>query len=472
MRAIVTAGGSAEPIDDVRVLGNRSTGRLAFALTEALAEHGVAVTLLTSAPAPVTIPAEIRTWKTADDLDRELALAFADGPVDWLFMAAAVADYRPERTAGKRRSDEETVTVTLHRRAKILPTLRQRLGPSCKIVGFKLLSGSDTTTLDKAARAQLAQAQVDWVVANDHGNLTDDRHPVRIVSPSDVVALDGARTAVAHQIIDHIVGPGWVGPAMTPLPDGRSHLRGPVFNLTRVASVQDASVDRKLRALHGKGPRDLAVPDGAILHNAPTVRASDGTHPVCSDGKVVGWIDPTTWAASIDPKHQGKGYGTSLAEWLDARGRVVHRPDVLPFLTQRGWTHKHGAHLPPSRRTDLHEAGSACVIDLSKGAVLLTRRPSGALAFPGGAVEPDESPVDAMRRELYEETGLVVDSAPVGRFVAYAADRGKAWRIHCGAWVVDHAPNPTGGLWVELPRVSATPGVLPGVRRVLRSLLS
>jgi phosphopantothenoylcysteine decarboxylase / phosphopantothenate---cysteine ligase len=134
VRVLVTAGGTREPLDDVRFIGNRSSGRMGVALAEEARRRGADVTLVAS-NLTVARPAgvEIVDAPTAADLEREV-LARADA--DLVLMAAAVADYRPlVSVAGKRGKDASTWTVELEPTTDVL----RKLGDSDRrgiLVGF------------------------------------------------------------------------------------------------------------------------------------------------------------------------------------------------------------------------------------------------------------------------------------------------------------------------------------------------
>lgn len=211
MRAVVTAGGTREPIDDVRVLTNVSRGKFGVALVRALRARGVEVDLLGSDDALRVLkdelgpaPAGVRAvpFQSHADLTRALEAATATPPA-LLFMAAAVADYLPERRAGKVRSDADELVLHLRRAPKILAGLRARCGRETFLVGFKLLSGVPRAQLIAAAAKQLATCRLDLTVANDLRELGDALHPVTLVTPEGGARrVDGARDAVAAAVIE------------------------------------------------------------------------------------------------------------------------------------------------------------------------------------------------------------------------------------------------------------------------------
>lgn len=162
-RVLVSAGGTREPLDSVRYLGNRSSGRMGVALAEEARRRGADVTLLAAnlavpAPACVTV---VQT-PTAADLERE-ALARADSDV--IVMAAAVADYRlPAPLEAKRPKDGANWTVELEPTADVLAAIGARRSAEQVIVGFAAETGSDGT---ERARRKREAKNADLVVLND-----------------------------------------------------------------------------------------------------------------------------------------------------------------------------------------------------------------------------------------------------------------------------------------------------------------
>jgi phosphopantothenoylcysteine decarboxylase/phosphopantothenate--cysteine ligase len=160
---VVSAGGTREPLDTVRFLGNRSSGRMGVAVAEEAARRGARVTLL-AANVSVPVPARIETvmTPTAADLARE---AFARDGADVIVMAAAVADYRPaEAQASKRKKDAETWTVALEPTADVLAELGRRRRPGQVLVGFAADEGPAGLA---EARSKRERKGVDLLVFND-----------------------------------------------------------------------------------------------------------------------------------------------------------------------------------------------------------------------------------------------------------------------------------------------------------------
>jgi len=178
---VVTAGGTAEPIDPVRIITNRSSGRMGVAVAEAALDRGARVTLIAAGVA-VPLPDRatvIRTESTAD-LRATLLAAIGDrgepARFDALVMAAAVSDFRPARPAPSKLARGERLTIELEPTPDILAevhrivagldvdggTTRSAVLPRPILVGF----AAETGSLDRAA-AKLARKGLDFLVAND-----------------------------------------------------------------------------------------------------------------------------------------------------------------------------------------------------------------------------------------------------------------------------------------------------------------
>jgi phosphopantothenoylcysteine decarboxylase/phosphopantothenate--cysteine ligase len=164
VRALVTSGPTHEPLDPVRFLGNRSSGKQGHAIAAALAEHGADVTLVSG---PVALPDPPNVRAVHVETAREMLAACQDAlPADVAVCAAAVADWRPAEVAGHKRKKDggPAPAVTLVENPDILATLsragdqRPRL-----VVGF----AAETDDLEGHARAKLARKGCDWIVAND-----------------------------------------------------------------------------------------------------------------------------------------------------------------------------------------------------------------------------------------------------------------------------------------------------------------
>ena len=165
IRALVTAGPTHEPIDAVRFIGNRSSGRMALAIADALAGQGCRVTVLAGPGVPADPPAggtteRVRRFTTADDLGRLLAEAWPSHDL----LAAAVADFKPARRAeGKLRRGAAVAPIELVPTGDLLAGLAGSTRPDQFVVGFAL---EEPAELDRSARDKLARKRADVIVAN------------------------------------------------------------------------------------------------------------------------------------------------------------------------------------------------------------------------------------------------------------------------------------------------------------------
>ena len=204
-RVLVTAGGTREPLDSVRYLGNRSAGRMGVALADEARRRGAEVILLAAnlaIPAPYGV--ETIPTPTAGAM-REAALALPD--VDVLLLAAAVADYRPaEALAGKRPKDESAWTVELAPTDDIARELGEQKQPGQVLVAFGAEHGDAGR---ERKRAMLESKNADLVVYNDVGRSdigfdATDNEVVLMTHDGDRVVEKTSKQRVAAAILDEI----------------------------------------------------------------------------------------------------------------------------------------------------------------------------------------------------------------------------------------------------------------------------
>lgn len=161
-RIVVTAGGTHEPIDPVRFIGNRASGRMGYAIAAAARDRGASVTLI-SGPATVPPPAAVKLVRveTARDMHREVESAIADA--DLLIMNAAVADFRPASVAGQKikKGDDEELTIRLVRNPDILASIAHHR--HLVKIGF----AAETHDLVAYAHEKLTRKGLDMIVANE-----------------------------------------------------------------------------------------------------------------------------------------------------------------------------------------------------------------------------------------------------------------------------------------------------------------
>ena len=200
MRVLITAGGTREPIDAVRVIANSSTGRLGAVLAERSRVAGLEVMLLRAAhgaPAPDGVIAH--AFSTSADLASLLEEHASDADV--IVHAAAVADYLPVPEAGKLSSDAEELVLRLRRAPKLVDALR-RFAPEALLIGFKLTAGVDEATRLAAAASLLRRADLDLVVANDIERTGPaDHEAVLLDRDGGTERCSGGKAAIAEALV-------------------------------------------------------------------------------------------------------------------------------------------------------------------------------------------------------------------------------------------------------------------------------
>lgn len=211
-RVLVTAGPTAEDLDAVRFLTNRSTGKMGFAIAERAAARGADVTLI-AGPVTLATPHAVRRVDVRSALDMKQALWDAAGArlegADAVVMCAAVADYRfAKREKGKLKKAGETSSAELARNPDIIAELgaARGSGRKPKLVAFALET-SKGKRLIAEARRKLAQKRVDLVVANEaKDSFGKDTNRVHLVEKSRVRSLAEAnKTTIADAILDFLI---------------------------------------------------------------------------------------------------------------------------------------------------------------------------------------------------------------------------------------------------------------------------
>jgi phosphopantothenoylcysteine decarboxylase/phosphopantothenate--cysteine ligase len=169
-RVVVSAGGTREPLDPVRYLGNRSSGRQGVALARVALARGAKVTLV-AGPLEVPVPDGADVVRIGSALEMRDAVFAASAGADVVVMAAAVADFRPAEVAEHKikKSDgsEDAPIVRLVRNPDILAGLVERRAPGQIVVGFAAETGDESAGVLEHARAKLARKGCDLLVLND-----------------------------------------------------------------------------------------------------------------------------------------------------------------------------------------------------------------------------------------------------------------------------------------------------------------
>jgi phosphopantothenoylcysteine decarboxylase/phosphopantothenate--cysteine ligase len=198
---IVTAGPTYEPIDPVRVIANRSSGKQGFAIAGALAELGARVTLVAG---PVALPTPPGVERIDVETARQMAAAVeAALPADAAVLVAAVADWGVEATASKLKKAGGPPELRWSENRDILASLAAHPQRPFLLVGF----AAETEDVVANARGKLDRKRCDWIVANDVSGevMGGERNRVQLVTPSGVEDWDDApKSEVAGRLAQRI----------------------------------------------------------------------------------------------------------------------------------------------------------------------------------------------------------------------------------------------------------------------------
>jgi phosphopantothenoylcysteine decarboxylase/phosphopantothenate--cysteine ligase len=209
IRILVTAGGTREPLDPVRFIGNRSSGRQGVAVATAAAARGATVTLI-AANLEVAPPPSALTETVSTTLELEAAVTRHAPGADVVIMAAAVADYRPEAVADgkiKKEVQGDRMSLGLVRNPDILAGLTRNRTGQQTIIGFAAETETDREALLQLGREKLARKGCDLLVVNrvgwTEGFATEGNTVIILNRAGDIVSeAAGSKTSVADRILD------------------------------------------------------------------------------------------------------------------------------------------------------------------------------------------------------------------------------------------------------------------------------
>ncbi len=208
LRVLVSAGGTREPIDAVRYIGNRSSGRMGFAVAQEAAALGADVVLV-AANVSLPRPAGIRYVDVSTAAELQAACEEGFDACDVLVMAAAVVDFRPARVHDgkmKKTGDQEDLQVQLERTPDILAGLAARKRPGQTVVGFAAEHGEGALGY---GREKLARKGLDAIVVNDVGQAgigfdAPDNEVTIITADGERHVARAAKSEVARALLDEV----------------------------------------------------------------------------------------------------------------------------------------------------------------------------------------------------------------------------------------------------------------------------
>jgi phosphopantothenoylcysteine decarboxylase/phosphopantothenate--cysteine ligase len=200
---LITAGGTREPIDPVRYIGNRSSGKMGFALAEACLARGANVILVTAAAAPASLVCQQISVSTAVEMQQAVLAHLPKATV--VIMAAAVSDYRVAQPSQQKLKKRDSLTLELTVNEDILASIVRQRRPGTLVIGF----AAETENLLDEGRRKLLQKGLDAIVANDVSH-PDSGFDVGanagfLLTHSEQIFLPhSSKRVMADRILDHL----------------------------------------------------------------------------------------------------------------------------------------------------------------------------------------------------------------------------------------------------------------------------
>lgn len=180
LKILITSGGTSEPIDDVRVISNRSSGKTAATLANILSETGLEVTYLHSLNAEkAKNNCQLRSYETFADLQKLLAAELQNTDFDFVIHAAAVSDYSVQNQSGKISSEAEELVLNLKRNPKLIDSIK-KISPRTSLIAFKLTSGADDTQISNKVSSLFKSSHCSFVIQNDWQDIKNKKYKYRI----------------------------------------------------------------------------------------------------------------------------------------------------------------------------------------------------------------------------------------------------------------------------------------------------
>ncbi|QEE61267.1 bifunctional phosphopantothenoylcysteine decarboxylase/phosphopantothenate--cysteine ligase CoaBC [Salinibacterium sp. dk2585] len=209
---VVSAGGTREPIDPVRFVGNRSTGRQGIAIATAAARRGADVTLVL-ANGEVEAPRGMSVVRVSSTADLRKAMAEASSRHDIVIMAAAIADYRPSSVSEskiKKESQGDTLSIELVRNPDILAELSSGRREGQTIIGFAAETERDDEEMLRLGREKIKRKGCDFLVLNRVGwaeGFGVESNRITVLDPSGAIVgeASGSKASVADRILDLLI---------------------------------------------------------------------------------------------------------------------------------------------------------------------------------------------------------------------------------------------------------------------------
>jgi len=206
---VITAGGTIEKIDDIRVITNKSSGKMGAAIADACHLRGARVLLIRAITAvPPRYPCTEYTFETVDDIEKLLKTYLPHA--DICIHAAAVSDYEVKHPFRGKTSSEKPLPLELTPRTKILDTIK-KINPRLFLVAFKAEWNVSPEKLAALAFARLRQSHADMIIANDVGRkgigMSSDDNEVEIIMTEgkSIHLTRASKTSIAQEIVAHLI---------------------------------------------------------------------------------------------------------------------------------------------------------------------------------------------------------------------------------------------------------------------------
>jgi len=213
VRVLISAGGTREPLDPVRFIGNRSSGRQGTALARAAAARGAEVTLV-AAHLEVPVPDGVEVVSVETTAELASAMDSASASHDVIIMAAAVADYRPAAVSNAKLKKEalgDTMTLDLVKNPDVLAALAAHARADQLVVGFAAETADTDAALLELGRAKIARKGCDYLVVNRVGwteGFATEGNTVTVLDRAGSIVIEarGSKLSVADEILSVLAG--------------------------------------------------------------------------------------------------------------------------------------------------------------------------------------------------------------------------------------------------------------------------
>jgi phosphopantothenoylcysteine decarboxylase/phosphopantothenate--cysteine ligase len=206
---LVTAGGTREPIDPVRFIGNRSSGRMGYALAEAARSRGAKV-ILVSAPTALATPAGCKRIDVTTASQMHEAVLAHLSQATLVIKAAAVSDFRPTSAAAQKLKRSGPLTLMLEPTEDIAQSVAARRNPGTLLIAFAAETASDTQEFIRNAREKLERKGADAIIANDvsqpgMGFDSEENAAIFITATNEAAFPTQSKSSLAHHILDEVM---------------------------------------------------------------------------------------------------------------------------------------------------------------------------------------------------------------------------------------------------------------------------